>query len=231
VQCGITAYIGDMSTDQLVIGALAPPGTPPTPRARRPEDREREIVRAALELFVARGFAATKLDDVAKAARVSKGLPYLYFRSKEELFKAVIGEAILGPLNSGEDLVASFDGTTADLLREIVARFRAFTDTPAGGVFKLVVAEAGNFPDAARYFVDEVERRGLQLFVDVLRRGVARGEIDPRVDIESAALVLRAPLGMYAIWRWSLATVSTDAPPPDAFFATYVDILLKGLRP
>jgi AcrR family transcriptional regulator len=217
-----------MDTDQLVIDAAA--AAAPATRSRRPEDREREIVQAALDLFVARGFAATKLDDVARAARVSKGLPYLYFRSKEELFKAVIGEAILGPLHSGEDLVANFAGTTEELLHEIVARFRAFTDTPAGGVFKLAVAEAGNFPDVARYFVDEIERRGLKLFIDVLSRGVARGEIRPLADIETAALVLRAPLGMYAIWRWSLAHVQPDMRP-DAFFDAYIDILLKGLRP
>lgn len=180
---------------------------------------------------MARGFAATKLDDVARAARVSKGLPYLYFRSKEELFKAVIGEAILGPLDSGEDLVAGFSGTTEALLREIVTRFRRFNETPAGGVFKLVVAEAGNFPDVARYFVDEIERRGLKLFIDVLRRGIARREIRPLADIESAAVVLRAPLGMYAIWRWSLAPHTPPGVPPEAIFDAYIDILLKGLRP
>ncbi|HJQ56354.1 MAG TPA: TetR/AcrR family transcriptional regulator [Vineibacter sp.] len=216
-----------MDTDQLVIEST----TAPNARVRRPEDREREIVQAALELFVARGFAATKLDDVARAARVSKGLPYLYFRSKEELFKAVIGEAILGPLHSGEDLVASFGGTTDELLREIVRRFHAFNETPAGGVFKLVVAEAGNFPDVARYFVDEIERRGLKLFIAVLRRGIARGEIRPLADIESAAILLRAPLGMYAIWRWSLAPHTPPDVPPESFFAAYIDILLKGLRP
>ena len=71
---------------------------PPTSATRRPEDRAPEIARAALDLFVTRGFAATKLEDVAKAAGVSKGLPYLYFKNKEELFKAVIVEAIGGPL-------------------------------------------------------------------------------------------------------------------------------------
>src|SRR5262245_34151864 len=106
-------------------------------RSRRPEDRERQIVRAAMELFVARGFAATKLDDVARAAGVSKGLPFLYFGNKEGLFKAVIREAILAPLDSGEERIATFDGTTEALLRDIVDKFRTFTATPAGGVLKL----------------------------------------------------------------------------------------------
>lgn len=202
-----------------------------TGRVRRPKDREREIVRAALALFVERGFAATKLDDVARAAGVSKGTPYLYFRSKEALFKAVIGEAILAPLNSGEGLVANYDGTTADLLREIVGSFRAFHAKPAGGVLKLVVAEAGNFPEVARYFVDEIERRGLKLFVDVLARGIARGEIRPLSDVESVAAVLRAPLGMYSIWHWSLAPHIEPRVSADAFFDSYVALFLEGLKP
>jgi AcrR family transcriptional regulator len=188
-------------------------------------------VRAALGLFVERGFAATKLDDVARAAGVSKGTPYLYFPSKEALFKAVIGEAILAPLNAGEELVAGFEGTTEELLRRIVAKFRAFDETPAGGVLKLVVAEAGNFPDVARYFVDEIERRGLRLFVEVLRRGIARKEIRPLEDIESAALILRTPLGMYSIWRWSLMAHAEARLTPERYFDAYIDILLRGLRP
>ncbi len=219
-----------MSTDRsVIIRAEAAPGL--AGRSRRPEDRERDIVRAALALFVERGFAATKLDDVARAASVSKGLPYLYFRSKEELFKAVIGEAILGPFHSGEDLVATFAGTTEALLREIVARTRDFTDTPAGGVVKLIMAEAGNFPDVARYFIDEVDRHGLKVFIDVLQRGIARGEIRPLDDIESVAVMLRMPLGMYSIWKWSLAPHTEPAPAPDSFFDAYIDIFLRGLRP
>ena len=202
-----------------------------SPRIRRAEDRERQIVHAALTLFVERGFAATKLDDVARLAGVSKGTPYLYFPSKEALFKAVIREAILAPLNAGEDLVATYEGTTQVLLREVVARFREFNETPAAGVFKLVIAEAGNFPEVARYFVEEIERRGLNLFVAILRRGIARGEIRALEDVESAALVLRAPLGMLAIWRWSLAPHTGPHPPLDGFFDAYIDTFLRGFQP
>lgn len=86
----------NMDTDQSV--NISPHTDEPAARTRRPDDRAPEIARAALELFVTKGFAATKLEDVAKAAGVSKGLPYLYFKNKEELFKAVIVEAIGEPL-------------------------------------------------------------------------------------------------------------------------------------
>ena len=106
-------------------------------RTRRPEDRAPEIARAALDLFVAKGFAATKLEDVAKAAGVSKGLPYLYFKSKEDLFKAVIVEAIGQPLARANEMVDGFDGPTDLLLRHLVAKFREFAESPLGGVIKL----------------------------------------------------------------------------------------------
>ena len=108
-----------MDTDQSVNTASDAAET--SPRTRRPEDRATEIARAALELFVTRGFAATKLEDVAKAASVSKGLPYLYFKNKEELFKAVITEAVGGPIAEASDMIDRFDGTSEALLRELAA--------------------------------------------------------------------------------------------------------------
>src|SRR6188474_2907439 len=119
-----------MDTDQSV--NISQDTAETTLRTRRPDDRAPEIARAALELFVTKGFAATKLDDVAKAAGVSKGLPYLYFKNKEELFKAVIVEAIAGPIGRAKELVDDFDGTTEELLGELVRRFREFAESPAG---------------------------------------------------------------------------------------------------
>ena len=102
-----------MDTDQSV--NISSNATETTNRTRRPENRAPEIARAALELFVTKGFAATKLDDVARAAGVSKGLPYLYFKNKEELFKAVIVEAIGEPLVRADELVDAFEGSTEEL--------------------------------------------------------------------------------------------------------------------
>ena len=213
-----------MHTDQSVITA-APS------RTRRPHDRSREVVQAALTLFVERGFAATKLDDVARVAGVSKGLPYLYFRSKEDLFKAVIAEAILEPLAMGEQFVAAYEGHSADLLRTLFEKFRAFNESPSGGVTKLVIGEAANFPDVARYFVEEIDQRGRRLFETVLRRGVARGEFRPIPDIPATVIALASPLSMFAIWRRSLAPYDVTCPTADAFHDAHLDLVLAGLRP
>jgi AcrR family transcriptional regulator len=201
-------------------------------RTRRPEDRAPEIARAALDLFVTKGFAATKLEDVAKAAGVSKGLPYLYFKSKEELFKAVIVEAIGGPLVRANELVDAFEGSTPDLLRLLVAKFREFAESPLGGVVKLILAEAGNFPDVARFYCSDFDLRGRELFAKMLRRGVARGEFRPIEDIEMTAIIFAQPLAMHSVWLRSLAPYEENQPTnSDQFYAAYLDFFLKGLRP
>jgi AcrR family transcriptional regulator len=201
-------------------------------RTRRPEDRAPEIARAALDLFVTKGFAATKLEDVAKAAGVSKGLPYLYFKNKEELFKAVIVEAIGGPLVRANELVDAFEGSTPDLLRLLVAKFREFAESPLGGVVKLILAEAGNFPDVARFYCSDFDLRGRELFAKMLRRGVARGEFRPIEDIEMTAIIFAQPLAMHSVWLRSLAPYEENQPTnSDQFYAAYLDFFLKGLRP
>ncbi len=220
-----------MITDQSVNTVDDKPPAAPTRRLRRPEDRARELVEAATRLFVERGFAATKLDDVARAAGVSKGLTYNYFRGKDALFKAVIGAAILGPLGDGEQIVASFDGPSKALLRIVLEQFRVFEEGPAGGVLKLVVSEAGNFPDVARYFMDEVDRRGRDLFAAILRRGVERGEFRAIADIQATVIVMISPLSMYSIWKRSLGPHDPDCLTPDAFYATHAEFILRGLRP
>ncbi len=215
-----------MDTDQSVNTSET------TLRTRRPEDRAPEIARAALELFVTRGFAATKLADVAKAAAVSKGLPYLYFKNKEELFKAVITEAIGGPLAEAAEMISRFEGTSEDLLRELVAGFRVFEESPAGGVVKLILAEAGNFPDVARFFCTHFDMRARELFAHALRRGVQRKEFRPIADIETTAVILVQPLAMFSVWKRSLAPYDTpNRLGSDQFYAAYLDFIFKGLRP
>ncbi len=219
-----------MDTDQSVNISQESPES--TTRTRRPEDRAREIARAALDLFVTKGFAATKLEDVAKAAGVSKGLPYLYFKSKEELFKAVIVEAIGEPLMLATEFVDSFDGPTEELLRQLIGKCREFAESPLGGVIKLILAEAGNFPDVARFYCSNFEVRGNELFAKVLRRGVARGEFRPIDDIEMTAIILTQPLAMHAVWLRSLAPYDeAQTADSDRFYAAFLDFFLKGLRP
>jgi AcrR family transcriptional regulator len=199
-------------------------------RQRRKEARPAEIMAAALELFVERGFAATKLDDVAARAGVSKGTLYLYFVSKEELFKAVIQQGILPVLEQGEEMLAQHTGDTASLLRDMITRWWELVgNTKLAGIPKLIVSEAGNFPEVARYFHDNVSRSVDKLLGKVLRAGIEKGEFRS-IDIESTIDVITAPVLMRAIWEFSMAPYSCrGAKDPEAYLRTHIDLLLNGL--
>jgi AcrR family transcriptional regulator len=199
------------------------------PRQRRKEARPAELMAAALELFVEKGFAGTRLDDVAARAGVSKGTLYLYFDSKEALFKAVIQEGIVPILEEGASLIDGFEGSTADLLRAMIAEWwQRIGNTHLAGVPKLMISEAGNFPDLATYYHDVVITRGRDLMRRTLQRGIASGEFRV-VDVETAIDVIFAPVLMLVIWRYSLGACCGMAHDPQAYLRSHLDLTLGGL--
>jgi AcrR family transcriptional regulator len=199
-------------------------------RRRRKEARPQELLGAALDLFVEKGFAATRLEDVAARAGVSKGTVYLYFASKEELFRAVINEGIIPALAQGESLVAGYTGDSAGLLREVLLGWwRMVGGTQLAGVPKLMIAEARNFPDTARYYNQNVIMRGRALLGGVLSRGMASGEFR-QLPVETTIDVVFAPLLMLAIWRFSMGPCCSQASSdPTPYLETHLDLLLRGL--
>src|SRR4051794_21640257 len=162
--------------------------------ARRKEARPGEIVAAALECFAERGYSGTRLDDVAARAGVTKGTLYLYFANKEELFKAVVRESFL-------PLLERVTGEIAGKPEDPAERIRRGVTFLAGEVLgsrlsvipKLVIAEAGNFPELARFYRDEVVARGRAFFSGAIREGVRRGQFRA-VDPEHAFYSLIAPV-------------------------------------
>jgi AcrR family transcriptional regulator len=217
-------------TDRSVINTGMTNAAPakPTRRRRRKDARPGEILDAALALFVERGFAATKLDDVAAAAGIGKGTIYLYFPNKEELFRAVVRERLLPNIAAAEALVADFRGSASDLARLLAKAFVGLLESDVTGIPKLIIAEAGNFPSLARFYAEEVVQRGFRLIAGVLARGMAQGEFRA-VDIPSAVPLFIAPLLMMAVWRHSLGR-QADAPfDPAKVVETHIDVLLRGL--
>jgi len=130
---------------------------PTPPRQRRKEARPQELLDAALELFVEKGFAATRSEEVAARAGASKGTLYLYYPSKEELLKAVIRENISREIAHGQDLVRGFDGPMRELLPQLIHEWwRRIGETRASGICKLMLAEVRNFPDIGQFYREEV---------------------------------------------------------------------------
>lgn len=197
---------------------------------RRKEARPAELTAAALELFVERGYAATRLEDVVAAAGVSKGTLYLYFDSKEALFKAVVREGLLPALAEGEALVEGFSGTSEELLREVVmGMWELIGAQRIGGIPKLIFAEARNFPEIAQFYEQEVIQRGTALIRSVIARGVAHGEFRT-IDIDATVFLVMAPVLMRMIWRHSLDICAAAQVPDEVYFSEYFALMLRGLR-
>lgn len=199
--------------------------------ARRKDARPQELLAAALDLFVERGFASTRLEDVAKLAGVSKGTLYLYFTNKEELFKAVVRETIVPALGEAEDFIAAFNGHSGELLRNVLhSWWQHLGATKASGIGKLIMAEAGNFPDLAEFYREEVINRGTIMISGMLERGIAKGEFRP-IDVPVVTQVLIAPMLMLMMWKHSVGPCDQSELDPMMFLNSFIDMALNGLLP
>jgi AcrR family transcriptional regulator len=195
---------------------------------RRKEARPAEILAAALASFAERGFAATRLEDVAARAGVTKGTLYLYFRNKEELFKAVVRQSLVPSIARAETIVAQSDEPSIALIERLLLQWAELATTPLSAIPKVILTEAGNFPELARFYHEEVVRRGMAVFQAVLRRGVERGEFRP-LDGEFVIRCLIAPLLLAMLWRHSFEAQAKGALDIMALCRTHIDLLTHGL--
>ena len=203
----------------------------PQKRERRKQARPGELLDAALDLFVEKGFAATRVEEVAAHAGVSKGTLFLYFPSKEELFKAVVRENMVRHQTEGAEEIARFEGATPELLEYLMLEWwRRYGATKASGISKLVMSEASNFPDLACFFQDEVVTPGHAMIRSVLQRGIDRGEFRA-VDMNLTVHSVLAPLLFLVTWKHSLAPScpSSQQIDPEIFIRHHTDLLVRGL--
>jgi len=201
------------------------------PRTRRKEDRPAELLDAALETFRAKGFAATRMEDIAARAGVSKGTIYLYYPSKQAIFEALVRETLLPNLGRLEAAVAASPFGAAATLRLIAEAVAEIAGNPKlVGVPKIVLSEAGNFPDLARFYRTEVIGRGLGLVAGVIARGIEAGEFR-RVDPEIAARLFFSPIILSALWQAAFAPIEEKPVPPATVIAQHLDTWLRGMAP
>ncbi len=206
-----------------------PPDTNhPARRSRRKHARPDEIVEAAISLFAERGFAATRLEEVAARAGISKGTIYLYFPNKEELFRAVVRQRLTPNLDAIEAMVADHTGSSAELLRRIAQRALQLVESNIIAIPKLVLAESGNFPAIARLYAQEVAQRGMAILEGVLSRGMERGEFR-RLDPHSVLPLFTGPILAMALWKHSLGPHTDIAFDPRRVIETHLDVFLRGI--
>jgi TetR/AcrR family transcriptional regulator len=199
-------------------------------RERRKEARPGELLDAALDLFVEKGFAATRSEEVAARAGVSKGTLFLYFPSKEELFKAVVRENISGRFAEWMQEFETFEGSTADMVRYCMrVWWERIGATRASGITKLMISEARNFPELAAFYQQEVIRPGTALVRRILQRGVERGEFR-ELDLDYAVFSIVAPMIFLIMMKHSLGACSPQDYPldPMRYVESQVETLLNG---
>jgi AcrR family transcriptional regulator len=181
-------------------------------------------------VFVERGYDATRLEDVARRAGVTKGTMYLYFENKEALFQAMVHEKVVQGIEAAEQLLQDFQGSAREMLVTLMdSWWTRVVESDRSALAKLVVSEAAHFPDLARFYHDEVISRSMKLFEHVLRLGMARGEFR-RVDPGLATKLTIAPMLAAALWKHSFATcVSAERFDARRLFEAHVDLLLHGI--
>ena len=198
-------------------------------RQRRKDARPGELLDAALEIFVEKGFAATRVEDVARRAGVSKGTVFLYFPSKEELFKAVVRENIAGRLSEWEVEFTQFQGSTQEMLRYVMRSWwERIGSTKASGISRLMVCEAGNFPELATFYQNEVILPTHNLIQRILQRGVERSEFRAlsETELHYGVYSVLSPILFLAMTQRCNMGIPID---PSAYLTTQIETILFGL--
>jgi AcrR family transcriptional regulator len=196
---------------------------------RRAEDRPREICAAALEVFAEKGFAAAKLEEIARRAGVSKGTLYLYFEDKEELFRAVVRDTVAPNIEAVRDAVISADLPFGEVVPMFLARFADIARRlPVGAVAKMVIGESRNFPELAKVWHDQVASRAIAMLSGLIEKAQEKGEVrsgDPRLH----AFSLMGPMLMGVIWRETLQPIGGAPLDLEALARQHAETVLAGL--
>ncbi len=194
---------------------------------RRKEDRPQEITAAAFEAFAEKGFARTRVDDVAKRAGVSKGLLYLYFKTKEELFKAVVKSVVIRRVDRLIENVASTELSSEDFIRGPLLSFlKQIPGSPVAVVVRLLISEGPRHPDLVNYYYENVVAKGLAAISGFVKRGVTQGEFRKSAVSDLPHLML-APVMLSIVWGIIFNDRQLDT---DTLIETQIDMILAHIK-
>lgn len=207
---------------------MSPPAEPKW--RRRAAHRPKEIIAAALTVFSEHGFARARLDDIAKAAGVSKGALYLYFETKQDLFRAVVQDAIeprLLKIRTGAATEIPFDEAARLGVGVLVSAIQS--NPRIGGVVKLIIAESRNLPELATIWHQTVVTPLFSLIAGIIRRGQRSGEVRSG-DPELFAMGLLGPLLLGLLWRETLEPIGAKPLQLEALASQHLETILKGMK-
>jgi len=201
-----------------------------TGKPRRPEARPTEILGSALELFAEKGFSATRMEDVAARAGLSKAGVYLYFKDKTALLKALVTEMAGANVSVARGIVEAHQGPVSPLIATVLAFLGGqVRHTRFPELIKIVIAESRAHPEIGRLYLDSVVSQGLPLFEELIRRGIATGEFRD-LDAGFAAKAMIGPMLLAVIWKTVLEPIGAEALDIESYAAQHADIFLKGIQ-
>jgi len=188
--------------------------------------RQEEILAAAFQVFAAHGYEATRIDEVARQAGIAKGTIYLYFRDKEQLFRAVVRTLVQKRFDA---IAGSFQGTGEQLLRELLSRMysQVVRNEKVRSIFRLLIAEGGRFPQLTEIYHREIIAPGMKAIRQVLMRGIASGEFRETAAMEFPQF-LAAPGVLAIVWR--LLHGERHRLDLDAYSKAHLEFGLESLR-
>lgn len=211
--------------DDDAVPASSPP---PRRRERRKEARPGEIIEAALELFAERGFGATRMHDVARRAGVSKGTLFVYFPTKQDLFRAVARKITAVNFERLQLVAADLDQPIGDIVRALLTQAALVADTRVPALIRLLVSESRLFPDLAQVWHDEVVSKMFALLISAIVRAQARGELRAG-DPQLFAFSIVGPMFSGIIFREVLRDTDVELPDLHRLAVQHAEIVLRGL--
>jgi AcrR family transcriptional regulator len=203
--------------------------TVPEPRfQRRKEDRPAEITEAALEAFAEKGYAATRVDEVARRAGVSKGLLYLYFKTKEDLFKAVIRSFLSPKIDALISDVEQNDLSAEEFVRGAFLTFaKSVPNSPVRVLVRLMIAEGPKHPDLVEWYWENVVSRALGALRTLIKRGVDNGEFRASALNEFPQMLV-APVFFSMIF--TMVFKEQAKLDTDRFIEAHVNMVLDSIK-
>ncbi len=181
-----------------------------------------------MHTFAEKGFAATKVADVAKRAGVSKGLLYLYFKTKEDLFKAVVRSFVFPMINNLTDTVEKTDLGAEDFIRGPLLNFAiTIPNSPAKYLVRLLVAEGPKHPDLVAWYWENVAAKGIKAIRTVVEKGVENGEFKPNAFTEIPH-IFATPIVFSVLWK--ILFDKHDGLDTDRLIEEHFELILQSIR-
>jgi AcrR family transcriptional regulator len=198
------------------------------PRQRRKDARPSEIIEAALVEFAAKGYAGTKLEDVAARAKISKATIYVYFEDKRTLFEACMKSRVGPVIENAEGLIDGFPGSTEDILRLLIQTiYMGLVSSDARVLLRIIIAESENFPFLAEMHYRNTVSKGKHVMERIIARGIARGEFR-NGDYAKVPMLLAGPAIMVTVW--TLLFQKIDPIEIDTALEAHIDLILNGIK-